>query len=178
MTRLKRVLINVAVLVGLLYLFAMMYGLYLSPVAAHESSERSFHYGPSDVVHTESYYGGHYFLCKYDGWFSCNVVERAYLVFWRFGRYPGGIENNRDKAVNYSMVSSRQHRLVYGIINDAGINRVEVLWPDGEQGEQTEFYEDMFLLVFDAPSDDGRYIFEWIRAYDQEDRIVFEEVIP
>ena len=87
MSRNKKIIRNIVVLGILFFVFLKATGLYLIPLSAHENSERSIHYGPSEVVHIEDFDEGKYILCKYDKWISCNTVKRELLFFWRFGRY-------------------------------------------------------------------------------------------
>jgi len=75
MSRIKKVIRNLIILVLLFILYMMWAGLYLTPLLANEHSERSAHYGPSEVIHIENFDGGKYILCKYDRWFSCNTVN-------------------------------------------------------------------------------------------------------
>ena len=119
--------------------------LYLTPISAHEYSERSIHYGPSEVVHIEDWDGGKYILCKYDKWVSCNTVKRTLLLFWRFGNQPIGFENDKTKAVDYTWGASGQYWKLYGIINDDKIKKVEITLDNGEVLTQTAFYDDLFL---------------------------------
>ena len=76
MSRKKKILRNLIILVILFFIFLKSTGLYLSPISAHKSSERSIHYGPSEIVHIEDFSRGKYILCKYNGWVSCNTVEK------------------------------------------------------------------------------------------------------
>lgn len=85
MSRSKKVIRNIIILILLFFLFHQHLGLYLTPLAAHKSSERGINYGPSKVVYVEDYADnydkGKYLLCKYDKWVSCNTVNRTLFFF-------------------------------------------------------------------------------------------------
>ena len=147
----------------------------ISPLSAHEHSERSIHYGPSEVVHIEDFDGSKYILSKYDKWVSCNSVNKSLLFFWRFGDQLTGFENDRTKAVDYTWGSSYQNYRTYRIINDNRVKSVQITLNNGQVLTQSDFYEHLFLFTWTYENDG-----DWsqsIRGYDSEDNIVFEEEI-
>ena len=174
MGRLKKAIKNIIILTILCFLFFKTSGLYLTPISAHEYSERSIHYGPSEVVHIEDWDGGKYILCKYDKWVSCNTVKRTLLLFWRFGNQPIGFENDKTKAVDYTWGASGQYWKLYGIINDDKIKKVEITIDNGEVLTQTAFYDDLFLFTWKSPENDSVYNVN-IRGYDADNNVIFEE---
>jgi hypothetical protein len=149
-------------------------GLYFDPISAHESSERSINYGPSEIIHIEDYGNSKYILGKYDRWVSCNTVKRAMLFFWMAGNQPTGFENVKTKAVCYTWHASYNNYKAYGIINNANIARIEILLGNGEILTQTAFYDDLFLLTWTSEGNDDKY-FETIRAYDAGNNLVYKE---
>lgn len=174
MNRFKKVIRNIIILAALFFLFLWRSGLYFSPISAHEASERSIHYGPSEVVHIEDFDGGKYILCKYDKWVSCNTVKRELFFFWRFGDQPTGFENDKTKAVKYNWGGSYQDYKLYGIINDDKVKKIEITLSNGKILSQTKFYDDLFLLTW--KSDEGTYgDFKNIKGYDANNNIIFED---
>lgn len=125
MNRKKKVARNIVILI-ILSILTFTRSLYLTPLAAHEASERSMHYGPSEVIHIEDFDGGKYILSKYDKWISCNTAKRTMLFFWTFGDQVTGIEVDKDKPLNFIWNINYVTIKVYGIINDKSINRVEL----------------------------------------------------
>jgi hypothetical protein len=140
MSRKKKVVRNIVILI-VLSIFTFTRGIYLTPIVAHEASERSIHYGPSKVVHIEDFDGGKYILCKYDKWISCNTINRTMYFFWTFGDQVTGIEVNKEKPLNFGWSGSVDAMKFYGIINDKNIDKVEVHLKDGSILSQTEFYD-------------------------------------
>ena len=100
MDRFKKAIRNIIILIILCLLFFKSSELYLTPISAHEHSERSIHYGPSEVIHIEDWDGGKYILCKYDKWVSCNTVNRA-LLFLKFNQ-PTGFEKWQIQSLDYT----------------------------------------------------------------------------
>ena len=174
MSRIKKIIRNVVIIV-VLSLFTMnRLGLYFTPLSAHENSERSINYGPSKVIHIEDFEKGKYILGKYDKWVSCNTVNRVLLFLWGAGDQPTGFENDKTKAVSYSGSYSNQFIKAYGIVNDKNIKKIEVTLSNGDILSQTNFYEDLFLLTWESKENRSVSI-EAIRGYDSENNQVFKE---
>lgn len=173
MSRSKRVLRNLLVLLGLCFLFVTQTVLYLTPLSAYEHSERSLHYGPSTIVHVEDYDGGKYILAKYDRWFSCNGVRRTLGLFWKPSNWSLGTENDKTKAVAFSWSASQEDFVVYGIINDERVKTLEVTLDDGQILTQTKFYDSMFLIPWTGDKYLGK-----LRGYDAADQVIFEFRLP
>lgn len=174
MSRLKKTIRNIIILMILLFVFLRSTGLYFTALGAHRASEKSIHYGPSKVVHVEELSGGKYILGKYDKWISANRVNKSLFLFWRFGSQVIGIENDLNKAINFSYGLQGENYNYYGIVNDTKIKRVEILLDNGDLLIETKFYEDMFIFADSGPNDKFAYV-EYVRGYDQEDNLIFEE---
>ena len=174
MSRKKKVVRNIVILL-ILSIITFTIGLYLTPIAAHEASERSMHYGPSKVVHIEDFDGGKYLLSKYDKWISCNTVKRTMFFFWTFGGNVTGVENDKNKPLDYLWRMDAEYGTkLYGIINDDSINKVELHLKDGNVLSQTDFYDgDMFLFTWD--SDFTQMWVNRIKAYDALGNLIYEE---
>ncbi|SHE75100.1 hypothetical protein SAMN02745784_01669 [Tissierella praeacuta DSM 18095] len=175
MNRLKKIIKNTIILVILFFIFLKSSGLYLIPLSAHKASERSAHYGPSEVVHIEDFDKGKYILCKYDRWFSCNTINKTLFFFWRIGNQVYGRESDLSKAVSYTWSMSGDYYKAYGIINDNRIKKIEVTLENGDILIQDGFYEDMFLVTWKSPND-SIIDFAGIRAYDEDSNIIFEDI--
>ena len=173
MSRLKKVIRNIIIL-AILFLFPIrLYGLYLSPVSAHEHTERDMHYGPSEIMQTINVNDEKYLLCKYDKWVSCNIVKRKLLLFWEYENTII-VEDNKMKAVNYSWSGSYQNFRLFGIINDDSIIKIEISNDKGEILTQRVFYDDLFLLTWILnKNENGNY--KNIKGYDADNNILFEE---
>lgn len=177
MGRLKKVIRNIIIITILFVLLLMRTGTYLSPLSAHEHSERSIHYGPSKVVHIEDFEKGKYILGKYDKWVSCNTVNRELFFLWRFGDQPTGFENDKTKAVSYSGSASFPYNKSYGIVNDKRVKKVEIDLSNGDTLTQKDLYEDLFLLTWKSEDNEQIYM-KIIRGYDSGNNLIFEEKLP
>lgn len=174
MSRKKKLLRNILIIIIISLLVYSSRSIYLSPMAAHLAAERSFHYGPSDIIHVEDFSGGKYFLGKYDRWISCSTIEKTWGPFWRYSGQTTGIELEADKPLTYTWSFSWGYpnywSEVYGVLHDQNIVKVEVHLMNGTILTQDEFYEDMFLLYWD-----GQIEFDQIIAYDSFDTIIFQD---
>lgn len=174
MNRPKKIVRNIILIIILFFIFLKSAGLYLTPLSAHRASEKSIHYGPSQVVYIEDFDRGKNILAKYDKWISANTVNRSLFFFWRFGNGVIGIENDKTKAINYSYGMTGENSHYYGIINDEKIKRVEIVLENGEVFNETEFYDDMFLFVGTGSNDRFPRVTN-IKGYDLEDNVIYEE---
>jgi len=173
LNRKKKLIRNIIALIILLIIFVKGSGLYFTPLGAHRDSERTAHYGPSEIVHIEDFRKGKYILCRYDKWFSCNTVNRTLFFFWRFGNQVHGMENDLSEPLSYSWDGEGNFYKAYGIINDKNINKVELILSNGDRLAQEDFYGDMFLIPWQA---DGPRSFSGIIAYDKNGDIIYERV--
>ncbi len=180
MSRRNKVLRNLLILAVLIPLAVSRSGLYLSPLSAHRSSERSIHYGPSTVVHVQDFDQGRYYLCKYDKWISCDTIRRAFLFFWRFGNQVTGVENDPEKPVCWTWDSRDTHCKAYGILHDNQVKKIELTLDDGSVLTQSDFYDDMFLLTWadekrkGERNPHGRQVRD-IKGYDSGGLVVYED---
>lgn len=170
MIRLKKIVINIILISACLYIFLKITSLYLSPLSAHEHSERLSHYGPSKIIHIENSTNNKYILGKYDKWISLNTINRYLFFFWN-GTNPIGFENTKSKAIEYTWYNSYKALKIYGIINDERITKIEVILDNGATTTITEFYEDLFLYIADT-----NQFGHTIRSYDINDELIYEIV--
>ncbi|MFD2043580.1 hypothetical protein ACFSTA_04235 [Ornithinibacillus salinisoli] len=79
---------------------------HLSPIKAHEQSERTFYYGPSEIVEEVDFGEARIYLAKYKDWFSANTVLNHAGVFWQPGSQVGGFEIEKDKSLTHTWSGS------------------------------------------------------------------------
>jgi hypothetical protein len=173
MSRLKKILRNLIILAVLFTIFIMRTGLFLNPISAHEHSEKSLHFGPSEIVHIQDYAKNIHILGKFDNWISCNTVNRVAYLLWR-ARGSSQFENDKSKALDYSWGYYEDYYKVYGAINDSRIKRVVLTVDNEEVLSQTEFHDALFLFTLELDIDEN-FPFIGIKAYDQSDKIIFEK---
>jgi len=170
MNRKKKLLRNILFIV-IFASFILLTGMfYINPAAAHRGSERSVHYGPSEIVHVEDFPGGKYFLGKYNQWISCNIINRTMGIFWSSGGDVTGSEIKYDNPLFYVSQFSQPNARAFGILHDQSIDKVEVHLTDGTILTQKDFYEDMFLLTWKNEAE-----FHKIVAYDHIGSVIFQE---
>ena len=173
MSRTKKIIRNIFIIIILSFYLMSWLGLSFTPLKAYEKVERSNHYGPSQIVHIENYKNNKFILGKYDRWISCSTMKRALLFFWVAESTPITVENDKSLALCYTWYYYKPILKGYGFINDKNIKKVEVTLTNGDIVTQTEFYDDMFLMVYDSENK-GDIFFDTIKGYDAENNIVFE----
>lgn len=176
MNRKRKIVRNLVILAGLLLLLNYIGVLYFSPTAAHEASERTIHYGPSTVVHTEEFDEGKYFLCKYDKWISCNTVNRYLIFYWQIGSQATGFENDKSEIIDFIGSMRGGNSKIYGSINDNRVQKIQIAMFDGTILEETEFYDGLFLITWDdsLPED---ILGHYIKAYDENGQLLYQKEI-
>ncbi len=173
MNRVNKTIINIILIVILLIIYLALSGLRLTPVQAHKASERSIHYGPSEIVKIFDYGDYQHLLCKYDKWVSCNTVQRQFFFFWSAGSQTTGFENDVNKPIDYSYQFSNKIAMVYGVVNDDRITKVELYTEDGKSYVQEELYDDLFYFTWEF-IDWEEIRMEKIVGYDKNGDIVAE----
>lgn len=183
MNRFKKILINIAVILLLSFVFVSSNNLSITPISAFESFEKKHHYGPSQIKHQISYNGKNYFLAKYDKWFSMTIIDRNLLLFWSNSSASIGNEINKNEAVNIQLgATQKNEEIVYqyfGVVNDSNISRIEIKQKSGDIIEINEFYDNMFIYVnsFKTKGQSSKY-FEYLdyklSAYDKNNNVVYE----
>ena len=206
MKKKKAIGINLLVIFIVLTVFMTVHGAAFTPASAYQKQERTMNYGPSETIATVQRGGDRFFLSKFRDYYSCGAVKRGFLGLW-YGSKVGhawGKENDRDKAVNYTIVSEREDDngpdYIYGVINVSEVTSLEievlVIDADGELGIRTieahvadkaeqideirevgVIYEDMFIAFIE---EEGLRNFHQkkISAYSKDNQLVFEEVDP
>jgi hypothetical protein len=175
MSRNKKLIRNLVLIVLLIILYMNRTGLYFSPITAHERSERDLHYGPSEIIHVEDFDGDRYLLCQYDKWISCNVVKRRFFVFWSHGMNPVGFENDTYQKIDYSWRGWEDYSIFWGSINDKDITKIELDLRDGSTMTETEFYDGLFVFSW-KPEKLQIPAFTEVRGYNTEGELVFEDI--
>lgn len=163
-----RLLRNLAAVFLLSWVLMAVNGLYFTPLAAFEASERGANYGPSTVawsIDTED--GIRYFSRYLDTW-SVNNVKRV-GPFWRFGNRGERLIDPSTPVQVYR--GGDMQGLFYGCRSDPAVVRLELVagtesvWVD-------QWVEDLFLCkVGDAFAEQIL-----LRAYDAAGTLLYEAI--
>lgn len=181
MTRSKKTIRNLLLLIILIPLFMGLNGLYFSPIKALHASERDLHYGPTEIVHSFDYGGMRYFLGRYENYITFSPIKRSLGIFWRYGGGFGS-ENRPERPIFYGYRNDGSQLMLYGVLNDENIAWVEIekTGLNGKIAKKKidEFYENLFYLIWESEEDDipqpGSIVESKITAYDVEGEIVYE----
>jgi len=168
MSRKNKIIKNCVIVFVAFLIFINYNGIYVTPLEAHEFSEKSIHYGPSEVKHIEDYNNRKYLLCQYDKLVSCDVVKRSLVFFWSIGGSPIGFVNDTKEAVDYACSGSDNIAKLHGIINDPSIIKIEAVFKSGEVLTQTNFYDGLFLIIWE-----GQKFPDKVNGYDVNGNIIF-----
>lgn len=172
MTRIKKIFRNIIIIFSLLLLLILKLNLYSNPISAHKASEKTIHYGPSEIVHIQDFDNTKYVLTRYDNWFSCNTIDKKLGFLWQPSGDPRGDEINKAEPISYRWTISYLNYKVYGIVNDTDIKEVHIITHKGERLVQNTLYDNMFLLVGTIPTYD---VIRYIEGYDKDGNLIYSE---
>ncbi|WP_239616760.1 hypothetical protein [Cohnella mopanensis] len=166
-----------------------------SAAEAHERSERSYHYGPSQTIKEIQYRNDIViFLSTYKNWFSADTsVKKGWR--WFPGGGVGGVEIDKSKAVSYSWEISRYKKerwiaKFYGYVSDPRITSVVLNMDVINEGKQTDSKDDtqkmtvlkqsitedrMFLFLWNEA--EIRYTWKSLQGLDSEGNVLYEQTL-
>lgn len=162
---------------------------HLSPLEAHKQSERTFYYGPSEVVEEIDFGDAQVFLGIYKDWFSANMVVKHKGIFWAPGSGIGGTEIKKDQDISHSWSGSSINEdfmlmKFYGIVSNPDIVKVELDVIEGYHNSANA--ENEVLTLSYILNDHRMFIFHWneveheykwisLRGLNRNGDIVYEE---
>lgn len=151
-----------------------------SPIKAHEQSERTYHYGPSEIVKTIDLDKRKIYLCKYKDWFSANTVKKG-VIKWYPGNQVGGVPIDYSKQVSHTWIwegidENVMFKKVYGYVSDSEISTIIF---EGENKENTLTYEldesRMFIFYWNEEHNENKM--KYLRGLDITGKVIYEEKI-
>ncbi|MFC5405906.1 hypothetical protein [Cohnella soli] len=158
----------------------------LSAEEAFRDSEKSFHYGPSEIIrkiNEPDTRNQVVFLSRYKDWFSApSVVKRA--TGWGPGNGSvGGMKIDPNKPLSYSWEgnsggSSMMRYKFFGYVPDDRISTVELLKTDSVTGKKAPLRESLLhdrMFIFLWQDKNGHREWEAIRGLDSNGQVIFEE---
>lgn len=155
---------------------------HLSPKAAHEQSERTYYYGPSEIVEEVDLGDVRIYLGKYKEWFSANMVLKTAGLFWVPGSNVGGNEVKTGQDLSYSWSGTAINddlylMMFYGIVTNPAIVKVELDVQEGTAESTTTLSENvdthgMFLFHWNELK--HKYQWKSIRGLDENGQIIYD----
>lgn len=152
-----------------------------SPIKAHESSERTFHYGPSKIIKTIDLKDQKIYLCRYKDWFSADTVNRGSisLIKWYPGDNVSGAPIDYSKQVSYYWSSSGNKDNIstmklYGYVNDPNITTILLEEENGANQSRYDLDESrMFIFIWSEISQNLKT--KYLRGLNKENKVIYEE---
>lgn len=151
----------------------------ISPIKAFIQSERTFYYGPSEIVNTIDLNGGKIYLCKYKDWFSANTVAKG-LFFWHSQGDVAGTAIDYAKQVSYTWSTStiKDNRLmkVYGIVNDPDISTIQIESMNEENSMSFPIDETKMFIFYWNEADEENNL-KYLKGMNNNGEVIYEEKI-
>lgn len=180
--RLKAILewIIAAVLLFACYIaYPLSYGNF-SPIKAHQLSERTFHYGPSQIIREIDLDGGIIYLCRYKDWFSADTVRKGFIK-WYPGSGVGGAPIDYSKKISYYWGNSQIKGDIsimkfYGIATDPSISTVTLDIDEKGIPETLKYtLNSNRMFIFYWSEKEHNYHFRYLRGLDSSGKVLSEQ---
>lgn len=150
----------------------------LSAIRAHEKSERTLHYGPSDIIRSIDLDDAKIYLCRYKDWFSISTVKRG-LVMW----YPGGggVEViDYSKQVSYSWGTSdiKENMItkIYGYVSDSDIDTI-IITDENKTNKAKYVLDESRMFIFHWNDNEQKNKIQYLRGLNEDGNVIYEEDI-
>lgn len=168
----KRKIIRNLLIILICYVLSFSSYLHLTPNLAHKASEKSNHYGPSDVVYKTDYAKGKYYLSRYGDYFSCDIINRSFGFFWECRPNYQKIDPSSPVSTYWRMYDYN-YWIYFGVITDPSIAYLEFTYSSlKEPIVQNTFYDGMFLFHWESDTQNVTY---HLKAYDIHDNLIYED---
>lgn len=150
-----------------------------SPLKAHQQSEKTFHYGPSEIIKEIDIEKGKIYLCKYKEWFSSSTVIKR-TIKWYIGDGQGGRKIEKADKISYSWNGSRIHDYflmkVYGYVSEESIDKVLLdVELDGLAKTLEYKLEDDRMFIFYWDEEVYDYKLKELRGVDKSGKVIYSK---
>ena len=151
----------------------------LSAQRVHEDSERSYYYGPSEIINTTDLGSSRIYLCRYKNWFSSDTVKKG-IVLWYPGKEDGGTEIDYRRQITYTKSaegdeSGNRLMKIYGYVND---DEVTTICLKNKECFVTEVYElDESRLFIFCWQDSKDIDYKYLIAADKDGKVIYKDTI-
>ena len=166
------------------YVYVYVYYGSFSALEAHQKSEKSYHYGPSEILEVIDIPKGKIFLCKYDKWFSADTIIKG-IIKWYPGSGVGGYPIQESQGISSIWSGSRiseDYFLYkgYGYVSNPDITTVtlEVEWikEDGTENKVLEYkLKDHRGFIFYWNDNETKYKPKTLRGLGVNGNILYEK---
>ncbi|EGT0697021.1 TPA: hypothetical protein ACY4SF_001931 [Clostridium perfringens] len=150
-----------------------------TPLKAHEQSEKSVYYGPSNIIKTIDLGKEKIYLCKYKDWFSIDIIRKG-LIKWHPVNYPAGYPIDYSKQVTFNTYTSKPIKnsepiaKIYGYVNDPQIKNIVLEDNNNKIISNYELDENkMFILTSHTNNEKNKA--NYIKGLDTNGNIIYEE---
>lgn len=142
MKRKKDIVRNILIAAVMLFFVYILGGFFPTAMDAFHTSERSSHYGPSNILCTVDVGNTRHFFGSFKQTYSHSETRRLLPFMWRFGDQSLAMERGADRPMEryadkqrfgtgWFGGESRQGNFVFGPINSPDVASIEVKTPEG-----------------------------------------------
>lgn len=161
-----------------LYYYIFSYGSF-SAIGAYRASERTMHYGPSEIKKVIDVKNGKVYLGKYKNWISASPIQRRFIK-WYAGNGGGGCEiKYSDKISQFidcgAMGKNSYICSVFGYVNDSNIKSVNLQFQESGK-RNTRKYEITSdkMFIFCLENNSHKYKIISLKGLDKGGKVIYE----
>lgn len=160
------------------YYYIFSYGSF-SAIGAYRASERTMHYGPSEIKKVIDVKNGKVYLGKYKNWISAAPIEKKFIK-WYPGNGGEGCPIKYSDKISQFMDCGAMGRnsylcLVFGYVNDSNIKVVSLQIQDNKKKNTMKYKitsDKMFIFCLENNS--HKYNVVSLKGLDKNGKVIYE----
>lgn len=158
------------------YIFALYS---FTAINAFTASEKSLHYGPSEIKKEINLKNGKMYLGKYKDWISATPIERTFII-WYPSSGGGGFPINYSEKISHtwqcaSMGDNSYIYTAFGYVNDSSIKTVNLKIKEKGKKSTMKYYigsDKMFIFCWD--DNEGKSNLISLSGLDKDGRVIYD----
>lgn len=161
-----------------LYYYAFSFGSF-SAIGAYRASERTMHYGPSEIKKEVNVTGGKVFLGKYKDWISAAPIEKK-IIKWYPGSGGAGCPIKYSDKISHFMECGTIWKglwvyNVFGYVNDSAIKVVKLqVYKNGKKSTIKYNLTSDKMFIFCLENNENKYKLISLIGLDKSNKVVYQ----
>lgn len=151
-----------------------------TPIGAHQRSERTYNYGPSNIVKSVDLGNTKLYLCRYKQWYSLSMVKKRWIQWYTAGEdFAPPIDNAKPINFGWSYSNIKPGygiNAIFGYVTDSRINTIVLV---DKSGKSTEEYilDENRMFLFQWTGEEVLYNYKNIVGLDKDGHEICNQTI-
>lgn len=161
-----------------LYYYVFSFGSF-SAIGAYRSSERTMHYGPSEIKKVIDVKNGKVYLGKYKNWISASPMEKKFIKWYPGNGGAGCPIKYSDKISNFMEYGEMGHNSyifsVFGYVNDSNIKVVSLEFGENKKMNAMKYkITSDKMFIFCLGNNSHKYKVTSLKGLDKDGKVIYE----